>query len=322
MSASLCAVMALMWHVRSAICPFQAIHIITTCCLDSWILSVMRLGDIQAYFAIAYLATGGLLILAGPVLSRGDHQPQHARPIVQFHLHLWSMCNDSSSTAKHILAHNARGHQQTHKLSTDFPKVGLAKKKENGISEISVLQLQKIIIKSCIMPSEALSFLCDSPPCQKCCWCGCYFGTLPTVFDPLNYTHWWIWCHVNVEVSSPSGAQTPGTQFCVLAVQKRLCHCYHTSQDINPFLFHGKCTRWHRTITAVNFKAVPLWWIFPPCSLGRREDFLRHNKQADVLLQIVMNQMLERIKKRVSSMGNQRGVAERMQQSAATRKIT
>lgn len=38
-----CGVMAVMWHVGSAICPSLAIHIITTCCSDSWILSVMRL---------------------------------------------------------------------------------------------------------------------------------------------------------------------------------------------------------------------------------------------------------------------------------------
>lgn len=41
-----CSVMVLMWHVGSAICPSPAIHIITTCCSDSWALSVMRLGDI------------------------------------------------------------------------------------------------------------------------------------------------------------------------------------------------------------------------------------------------------------------------------------
>lgn len=96
-----CSVMVLMWHVGSAICPSPAIHIITTCCLDSWALSVMRSGDIQAYFAIAYLATGGLLISAGPVLSGGDRSPQHVRPIVWIHLHLWSMNNDRSNTAKY-----------------------------------------------------------------------------------------------------------------------------------------------------------------------------------------------------------------------------
>lgn len=32
----------MMWHVGSAICPSLAIHIITTCCSDSWIVSVMR----------------------------------------------------------------------------------------------------------------------------------------------------------------------------------------------------------------------------------------------------------------------------------------
>lgn len=37
-----CGVMAVMWHVGSAICPSLAIHIITTCCSDSWILSVKR----------------------------------------------------------------------------------------------------------------------------------------------------------------------------------------------------------------------------------------------------------------------------------------
>lgn len=137
------------------------------------------------------------------------------------------------------------------------------------MSWIATLYLQRIPIKSCIMPSGAVTFLCDSPPCQKFCRYGCYFGTLPTVFDPLNQPHWLIWCHANVEGFSPSGEQTPGTRFFTLAVQKRLCHCYHTSQNINPFLFPGKCTRWHSTITAVNFKAVPLWWIFffPPTLL-------------------------------------------------------
>lgn len=37
-----CGGMAVMWHVGSAICPSLAIHIITTCCSDSWILSVKR----------------------------------------------------------------------------------------------------------------------------------------------------------------------------------------------------------------------------------------------------------------------------------------
>lgn len=55
--------------------------------------------------------------------------------------------------------------------------------------------------------------------------------------------------------------------------------------------------------------------FFPPCSLGRWEDFLRHNKRTDVLFRIVMNQMLQWSKKRVSSPGNQRGVAERASNS-------
>lgn len=109
--------------------------------------------------------------------------------------------------------------------------------------------------------------------------------------------------------------------FFVLSVQKKLCHCYHTSWNINPFLLHGKCSRWHSTITAVNFKAVPLRWSFSLLVFGISEGFfLRCNKWTDVLFQIVMNQMLERSTKRVFSMGNQRGVVESVQQSAATSK--
>lgn len=53
--------------------PFSAVHIITTCCSDSWILSVTRWwGDIWAYFATAYLTTGGLLISAGPCPLQGQ----------------------------------------------------------------------------------------------------------------------------------------------------------------------------------------------------------------------------------------------------------
>lgn len=40
-----------------------------------------------------------------------------------------------------------------------------------------------------------------------------------------------------------------------------------------------------------------------------------------MLFRIVMNQMLERSRKRVFSMGNQGGVTESVQQSAATSKI-
>lgn len=70
-----CSVAVSMWPVGSAICPFLTIHIITTCCSDSWILSVTQLWGHLSLFYHCLFNHGRPINSAGPRHLRGHLLP-------------------------------------------------------------------------------------------------------------------------------------------------------------------------------------------------------------------------------------------------------